>query len=165
MMLRYWLRLDIMEYVSSGDDLTFLGYIEVPKKPEPHPEIYTWDVNTWGWVISEQLTRDAIALSRYERETAGITFNGNQFHTTDRSKTMLCGAAIKCLRDENKTFNWKTIDGKFIDLSSADILALHDAVIDYVESCFSREQSLINSLLQNELTAEMIDESWPSNSL
>ncbi|MBE5221588.1 DUF4376 domain-containing protein [Pectobacterium sp. A113-S21-F16] len=165
MQMRYWLRLDNMQYEISGDDMSLWGYTEVPKKPEPHPEIYNWDINTWGWVVGEQLARDAIALSRYERETAGITFNGNKFHTTDRSKTMLCGAAIKCLRDENKTFYWKTIDGQFIELSSVDILALHDVVIGYVESCFSREQSLVNSLLLNQLTAEMIDEGWPLNSL
>ncbi|GKV88218.1 DUF4376 domain-containing protein [Pectobacterium carotovorum] len=165
MQMRYWLRLDNMQYEISGDDMTPWGFIEVPKKPEPHQEIYAWDINKWDWGISEQLARGAIALSRYEKETAGITFNGNRFHTTDRSKTMLCGAAIKCLRDENKAFHWKTIDGQFIELSSVDILALHDAVIDYVESCFSREQSLVNSLLLNELTAEMIDEGWPSNNL
>jgi hypothetical protein len=102
-----------------------------------------------------------IAAERYRRETTGITINGLLIDTSDRSKTLINGSALKALRNPDFVLRWKTADG-FIELTADQVLAIADAVSDYVQACFDREEALQKAYADGTYTAAMLDEGWPA---
>lgn len=159
-MLRYWLRLDDMGYEISADDMSYMGYTEVTKKPEPHSEIYIWDINTWDWAIDLSKAKASIKQVQLQKETAGVTLNDQTFGGNDREKLLLIMFASKAVRDTEHTFYLETVEGVRVQLTSTEIITLHDKVIDHTEFCFNRAAELEQALDAGTLTPEMIDEGW-----
>lgn len=83
-----------------------------------------------------------LADLRWQKETAGVLFNGVRIATDDRSKTLLNGKYRAAEKNPNATHRWKTETGEVV-LDSATIIAIGDAVEAYVQSCFDRELDLI----------------------
>lgn len=102
----------------------------------------------------------AIAAARYDREMAGLKISGMLIDTSDRSKTLINGSALKALRDPNYVLRWKTESG-FIDLSSTQVMEIADAVSDFVQACFDREDELQAAVMGGFYTASMLAEGWP----
>jgi hypothetical protein len=166
MSYRYWVRLDqntgeVIEYsLTDGEYLS--GYIETTKRPDDYPDMYTWSVSQNAWVFILEKVKLAIATRRYQAETQPITVGGHLFQTGDRDKTLLNGAVLKCLRNPAYSFNWKTLDGSFVTMNETNIIALHDAVIEYTEGCFEREYYLLQELDNGTFTASVLDIGWPN---
>lgn len=159
-MLRYWLRLDDMGYEISADDMSYMGYTEVPKKPEPHSEIYIWDINAWNWAIDLSKAKASIKQVQLQKETAGVILNDQTFGASNREKLLLIMFASKAERVSTHTFYLETIEGVRVQLAGNDVIALRDKVIDHTEFCFNRAAELEQTADAGVLTPEMIDEGW-----
>lgn len=108
--------------------------------------------------VTEQ--KQAIANKRWEVETGGLTLQGVYVNTEDRSKTLLNGAALKAMRNAAYVLRWKTPTG-FIDLSSEQVLAFADAVADFVQVCFDREDELMAAVDAGTYNDTMLHLGWP----
>lgn len=163
----------------------YIGHVEVeetetmPERSTPTkpPKLTGSQVAIWtgdGWermaespVISEQLQVPGpdwfalIAARRYESEVSGITLGGIPVATDDRSKLLISGAAQRAAREPGYTLRWKTYEG-FIDLSAEQVQAMADAVADHVQACFNREAELQSAVADGSITAEMLEQGWPS---
>jgi hypothetical protein len=102
-----------------------------------------------------------IAARRYQAEIGGIELQGLPIATDDRSKTLINGSALKALRNSAYTLRWKTEEG-FIDLPADQVLVMADAVADHVQACFDREAELQAAVADGTITAEMVEQGWPS---
>lgn len=158
--LRYWLNPE-GEYVISSDDMGARGYLEITKRPDLYPDAYAWNRDYLLWIVDPEGARKVIADVRYLHETSGIVYDGNKYETSDRSKLMFANAAIKCMRDAEKTFNWKTAEGKFVELTSKDIFAIHDIIVEHIDKCFERERELNRYIDDNMLAVSDVDVGWP----
>lgn len=140
----------------------------------PPPELEGEQVARWtgsGWEVLEYApTPDPlptpdwsalIAARRYTAETAGTTVEGMPIDTDDRSKTLINGAALRAYRNTDYVLRWKASDG-FVDLPAAQVLAIADAVSEHVQLCFDREDALLAAVADGSITAEMLEEGWPS---
>lgn len=104
--------------------------------------------------------RAQIAARRYAAETAGITVNSMAIDTSRDSQSLITGAALQATIDAAYTCRWKTASG-FVDLSSAQILAMATAVRAHVQACFDREAELLDQLAAGTLTPNMLEQGWP----
>jgi hypothetical protein len=128
---------------------------------EIHAYALTLNPTPWAGLSVEQ-NKDLIATKRWEVETGGLYLNGMFVNTEDRSKTLLNGSAIKAMRNPAYVLRWKTPTG-FIDLPSEQVLYIADAVADFVQDCFDREDELLAALEAGTFTEAMLAEGWPSN--
>jgi hypothetical protein len=78
------------------------------------------------------------ATARYAKENAGIVFNGIPIATDDRSKQMLMGARIAATADPAFKANWAGSDGNVYSLTADQIIAVSNAVLAHVNSCFDK---------------------------
>lgn len=73
---------------------------------------------------------------RYEREVGGIAVGGMLLATDDRSKLLLAGARIKAEADPAYTTRWKVSNTERVDIPAAQIVAMSDAVLAWVDRTF-----------------------------
>lgn len=109
------------------------------------------------WVIDYA---PRIAARRYQAEVGGITLNGLQVNTDDRSKLLINGAALEATIDPAYVMQWKTTDG-FVHLSGAQVIGIARAVRAHVQACFDREAELLAQLDAGTFEPGMLDEGWP----
>lgn len=102
----------------------------------------------------------AIAARRYEAEIGGITINGLQINTDDRSKLLINGAALETTIDPAYVMQWKTPDG-FVELTGAQVIGIARAVRAHVQACFDREAELLAALDAGTFTEAMLEQGWP----
>ncbi|MFS2014816.1 DUF4376 domain-containing protein [Azospirillum sp. CT11-132] len=110
--------------------------------------------------------KEALAAIRWERECGGKTMpDGAVIATDDRSKTLLNGKYRTAEKYPNRLHRWKGSDGTEITLTSAQVIAIGDAVSDHVQACFDRELDLIAAIDAAETVAEVlaidIAAGWP----
>lgn len=108
--------------------------------------------------------RAGVAAERYRRETAGIAVAGMQIDTGRDSQALITGAALAAMLDPNYVCRWKTSAG-FVELSTAQIIAVATAVRAHVQGCFDREAALLNAIADGTYAAEMLEEGWPDDAL
>ena len=106
-------------------------------------------------------TKADIASRRFTAETRGITFNGMSVYTDRTTQSKLTGAALRATRDSTYTVDWKLTGNTFVSLTSAQILAVADAVGDYVQACYKREAALLVALGDGTYTDAILEEGWP----
>lgn len=104
--------------------------------------------------------RAEIAAARYEAEVAGIEVNGVSIATDRDSQSLLTGAAVSAMLDENYSVEWKQPDGTFISLNAAQIIELGKAVRAHVESCFSHEKELYTAIEAAQTAEEVEQIKW-----
>jgi len=85
--------------------------------------------------------------ARWVKEVAGITVNGVLVATDDRSKQMILGARVKANADSAFTTPWVGADGSITVLTAAQIIAISDAVLSHVQSCFQSFATLVPGLI------------------
>lgn len=95
-----------------------------------------------------------LAALRYEREIGGFVWNGLTIDTSREARGNLSGAVQMATISTEFSVSWKTPDGTFVDLDSATLIALGQAVAGHVSACFTRERQLRDALLA---TAEWQD--------
>lgn len=108
------------------------------------------------------ITHNRIAARRYEAEVGGITLDGMQIDTDDRSKLLINGAALGATIDPAYVMQWKT-PGGFVELTGEQVIGIARAVRAHVQACFDREGELHAALEAGTLTAAMLDEGWPQS--
>lgn len=111
-------------------------------------------------LIAEQWTAQ-IAARRYTAETSGTTIDGMPIDTGRDSQGLITGAAVQAIIDPTYSLHWKTSAG-FVELTGQQILGVASMVRAYVQSCFNREASLLDSVADGTITAAMLDEGWPA---
>lgn len=135
------------EHVQIIDGGFFVGPLPEPApEPQPEPEDPDWPAR--------------IAARRWEAETGGIVFSGLIIATDDRSKLLINGAAVEAMLDPDYSMQWKTPAG-FVELSSAQVLAVARAVRAHVQKCFDREADLLEALAGDEFEPGMLEQGWP----
>lgn len=123
-----------------------------PAAPELEPEPIPTPVIDWPSLIAER---------RWQAEVAGVLLGGIRIETDDRSKLLINGAALRANRNADYVLRWKTTTG-FIDLTAPQVLAVADAVSEQVQHCFDREDALLNAVADGSITAEMLEQGWPT---
>ena len=104
--------------------------------------------------------RARIAEARWVAEGAGVEFSGFIVTTDDRAKLMLSAATVKATRNPTFTTQWKTAGGRFVMLNSAQIVALFDAVSNFVDGLFKREATLAVQIDAAQSAAEADTVNW-----
>ena len=61
-------------------------------------------------------------------------------------QTSVISCYIRAKEDNTTVINWKT-KSKFIELNSQDIIELHNLIFDYVESAFTHEKNIVESVI------------------
>lgn len=107
------------------------------------------------WVLSDiELTSERraqlIADKRYTVETGGMFAMGVQIPTDRHTQQVLTAMYMRALADTEYTIRFKTGAG-FVDLSSAQIIELAEAVHDHVQAAFAREDELLTVIENGEL--------------
>lgn len=83
--------------------------------------------------------KKALAAKRWEVECGGLTLpDGTRIATDDRSKTLLGGKYRDAEKHPDKLHRWKGPEGECL-LTSAQVIAVGDAVAHHVQACFDRE--------------------------
>lgn len=102
--------------------------------------------------------QDYAAAKRWEKEVGGISIQGLQVASDDRSKMMIAGARVAAAADPNFTTQWKAQDGSFATIDAPAIIAISNAILAHVSNCFSIEAQVISGI-QNETikTVDQID--------
>jgi hypothetical protein len=109
----------------------------------------------------------ALAMQRWTKETAGVYFTATgasspSLYGTDREAQMkIIGAAhLASAGALPNGATWKTADGFFVPLATADLVALLGAAATYIQACYTRE-----SVLAAEIRAggsPDVTTGWPS---
>ncbi len=87
-----------------------------------------------------------LAAIRYARETAGISVAGAQIRTDRESQYTLAGALLAIQQGlVPGPIDWKAASG-WVQVSSAQLAAIAQAVASHVQACFSRERALAEQL-------------------
>ncbi|WP_062538138.1 DUF4376 domain-containing protein [Pseudomonas abietaniphila] len=105
--------------------------------------------------------KQRIADRRYQAETGGTTINDMPIDTGRDSQGLITGAALQALIDPNYSLHWKT-SGGFVDLTAQQVLGVASAVRAFVQACFNRESDLLDAVAAGTITAEMLEEGWPT---
>jgi len=107
-------------------------------------------------------TIEAIARRRFAAETAGITVNGMLAYTDRTTQMKLTAASVRAARDPAYTVDWKLASNTFVRLAADQLIAIGDAVGDYVQACYTRESVLLTALADGAYTDAMLEEGWPA---
>ena len=88
----------------------------------------------------------AITARRNAAMAAGITVAGLPIATDDVSQARITGAALAALADPSAEIRWKLPDGRFVELTAAQVLAIAGGLRAHVQACFDREAELLGAL-------------------
>jgi hypothetical protein len=77
---------------------------------------------------------------------------------------MITGAVVKATIDPSFSTRWKSIDGSFVSLDAAGVIALGNAVAGHVAACFAAEATLVAAIEAGTVaSAEAIaSAAWPA---
>lgn len=101
----------------------------------------------------------AITARRNAAMAAGITVAGLPIATDDVSQARITGAALAALADPSAEIRWKLPDGRFVELTAAQVLAIAGALRAHVQACFDREAELLAALAAGQ--PEDAGAGWP----
>jgi predicted transcriptional regulator len=106
-------------------------------------------------------TKAAIASRRFDAETRGMTISGMSVYTDRTTQMKLTAASVRADRDPAYTVDWKLTNNTFVTLNAEQLIAIGDAVGDYVQACYTRESVLLTALAGGTYTDAMLQEGWP----
>jgi hypothetical protein len=104
-----------------------------------------------------------VAVERYKREATGVTFDGLQIETTRDSQALIASTGLSAVLDPEYRCNFKTVTG-FVEIGSAQIIAIAKAVRAHVQACFDRELTLLRAIEAGEFHDDMLSQGWPDSS-
>lgn len=102
-------------------------------------------VERFGIDEAKEFLKNQAAQKRYEKEVSGFELNGINVDTDRNSQAKLTAAYVKAVNDNTVTINWKTNNG-FVTLDASTIIAIGDALFDFVQGCFTEEKELIEQI-------------------
>jgi hypothetical protein len=110
-----------------------------------------------------------VAATRYALVAGGVTINGHPFTTDLESRANWDSVYLSALGNTAMTIQWKLSTGVFLLLTAAQILAAGQALLAFVQSCFTYEQSLVTQINAAANFAAVqalpLTTGWPSNVL
>lgn len=74
---------------------------------------------------------------RWRKEVGGVIVNGIPIATDDRSKQMIMGARLAAAADSGFTTPWVAADNSVHTLTAAEVIAISNAVLEHVATCFA----------------------------
>lgn len=92
------------------------------------------------------------SFCRWRKEVGDITVNGISVATDDRSKQMITGARLAAEADVNFTTPWVGTDGSITTLNATQVIAISDAVLAHVQSCFSTFAAVSSGIADETVT-------------
>lgn len=104
-----------------------------------------------------------VAVERFRREATGVHVDGLQIETTRDSQALIASTGLSAVLDPEYRCNFKTVNG-FVEIGSAQIIAIAKAVRAHVQACFDRELTLLRAIEAGEYRADMLSEGWPDSS-
>ncbi|WP_223483635.1 DUF4376 domain-containing protein [Pseudomonas sp. A-RE-19] len=113
-------------------------------------------------VTPEQLA-ETVAAERFAREGTGVTVRGLAVETTRDSQALIASTGLSAVLDPEYRCNFKTMTG-FVEIGSAQIIAIAKAVRAHVQACFDRELTLLRAIEAGEYHEDMLSEGWPNSS-
>jgi len=122
-----------------------------------------------GEVIKEALPpvvpdyAQSIARERFRRESTGVLVGGLQIETTRDSQALIASTGLSAVLDPEYRCNFKTVTG-FVEIGSAQIIAIAQAVRSHVQACFDRELTLLRAIEAGEYHDAMLSQGWPDSS-
>jgi hypothetical protein len=138
------------DYAKSGDTITATPAIEYL----PLDEV-------------KRFRLEELAAARWERETAGIVFDGAFVPTDDRGKLLFGRAHARAQADPAYSVEWKVGPGAYVHLDAAAIVAIGDFAERYIQELFAAEKvhaEAIAALASVEaVIAHDIGANWPRN--
>lgn len=84
-----------------------------------------------------------IASARYEASSDTLEIAGKSYHIDSDARTAFLGTLAAFQTGALTETVWKLADGTFTTLDSAGFMAVITSVLEYIETCFSREKALI----------------------
>lgn len=113
--------------------------------------------------LDRKTMRARAADRRYLAMVAGIEIGTTRIATDDTAQSRLTGAALTASLDPAYELTWKGMDGAFVTLSAAEIMAVAAAVRAHVQACFDREAALVAEISTSlDPLSVDIDTGWPS---
>ncbi|WP_346833840.1 DUF4376 domain-containing protein [Pseudomonas koreensis] len=103
-----------------------------------------------------------IAAERFRREAVGIIVEGMPIETTRDSQALIASTGLSAVLDPDYRCNFKTAVG-FVEIGSAQIIAIAKAVRAHVQTCFDREHALLQAIEAGEYHDEMLNVGWPDS--
>lgn len=114
-------------------------------------------------IVSLDELKDAVAAERFAREGVGIVVDGLQIETTRDSQALIASTGLSAVLDPEYRCNFKTVGG-FVEIGSAQIIAIAKAVRAHVQACFDRELTLLRAIEAGEYHDDMLSQDWPEPS-
>lgn len=106
----------------------------------------------------------ALAERRWQAETGGAVVAGIPVATDVRSQSVITGASVAAMLDENYSVQWKTSAG-FVTLNREMVIGLAQGVRQHVQACFDREAELVEAIEAATTTTALaeidINTGWP----
>lgn len=119
-----------------------------------------------GEVVKEPFAEEVpdyaqlVAVERYKREATGVSVDELLIETTRDSQALIASTGLSAVLDPEYRCNFKTVGG-FVEIGSAQIIAIAKAVRAHVQACFDRELALLRAIEAGEYQDEMLLEGWP----
>lgn len=114
--------------------------------------VTTYTVHAYDAEAIKQNLRDYAYRMRKEREAAGLVFGGMIIPVDDTSKANLTGARIKADADAEFSTMWRSPNGTFTAIAAAQIIAISDAVLDFVDDLFRLEAEAVEGIDEGTIT-------------
>lgn len=90
--------------------------------------------------------------ARDAAENGGIVVSGVPVATDDRSKTLVLGARRRVEKDPAIVTSWAAADGNVYPLDAATIIAVSDAIGDFVAALFEAYAHVVSGILGGTVT-------------
>lgn len=134
---------------------TGASWEKLPKAPDPDPE----PAPDWVALIADR---------RYRAEIAGFPWNGFGIDTERDSQAKISSswsAARDGFREDGSV--WKCLDlvtGQIVSrpTTNAEMIDIGQQAYRYVQACYDREGALLEAAAGGTVTAEMVEEGWPT---
>jgi len=104
-----------------------------------------------------------VAVERYKREATGVTVDDLQIETTRDSQALIASTGLSAVLDPEYRCNFKTVTG-FVEIGSAQIIAIAKAVRAHVQACFDRDLTLLRVIEAGAFHDDMLSQGWPDSS-
>jgi hypothetical protein len=104
-----------------------------------------------------------VAAERFKREAIGVEVECMQIETTRDSQALIASTGLSAVLDPDYRCNFKTVTG-FVEIGSAQIIAIAKAVRAHVQACFDRELTLLRAIEAGEYHDDMLTQGWPDSS-
>ncbi|WP_256575685.1 DUF4376 domain-containing protein [Pseudomonas sp. R16(2017)] len=112
-------------------------------------------------VMTPEQLAALVAAERFKREATGVLVDGLSIETTRDSQALIASTGLAAIYDPEYRCNFKTAAG-FVEIGSAEIVAIATAVRSHVQACFDRELELRRLIETGEYRDEMLHQGWPA---